>query len=460
MGVGLDKIGWPVPIVGVSVTISLLGTLAAIVFIGLIAAEIVGMPAAAWTAALLFGTSLNIATQWNGELYGMALGFVSAGLYAALRRRHLLAAVLWALSVLSHSEFAFAAPAFVVAVSIAPPRDRDTRDQLRRAAVLLALAGGCFIVLLVAGSFAAGKWTDASSLAAWLRRSYAARQPDMVSRPEVARALKGLLTAYTVAGHYWRDILTGRGAATPAFLLASAVGLLVIVTTGMLLAASIWQRRLALFAVAWLLPFHVMFNWWFEPTVEKYHAGALPGLVLLVTGGLIAIGTRLSARRRHLVSGAYVVACAALNIFGALLPMRAVGRDTIAAERGIRRLEDQRGGRAVFIACDNPLALVETGVPFLRVRSVWTGTVPEIRRALTTWTSDRLREGKEPYLVGRWCRPEEWNTTSSKEPFDLFVLDRSFTLVPTSITRIPIAWTVPTNPFNWTRGDIVRLESR
>jgi hypothetical protein len=454
----LEGLGLPVSLEGVLVAISLTGTLAAVVFFGLIAAEILRTPAAAWVGAVLFGTSLNISTQWNGELYGLALGFVTAGLFFALRGRLVLPSLLWALSVLSHSEFALAAPAFIGAVWIAQSSVAGTGQKVQRVSAVMAMAAVAGGIMLLAGSWVVGKWVDAMSFAGWLRRSYETRQPDLLDHPEVGRALKGLLTAYTVAGHYWRDILTGRGSGTSPFLLAAAVGLLVIAFTSVLLAASIRQRRLVLFGLAWLVPFHVLVNWWFLPTVEKYHAGALPGFVLLVTGGLITITEPLRARRRYLLYGVYVSACVGLNLFGALLPIQALGRDIARAEREIRRLTDARGGKAVFIACDASRVLVGAGVPFLRLRSVWKGTVPEIRQATIAWTSDRLREGKEPYLVGRWCLPEEWNTKWSKEPFDLFFLEQSFKMASIGIAAIPISESVPTNPFSWTQGDVVRLE--
>jgi hypothetical protein len=194
------------------------------------------------------------------------------------------------------------------------------------------------------------------------------------------------------------------------------------------------------------------------PTVEKYHAGALPGFVLLVTGGLVHLGSRLSARGRLGIYLPYVAAFAGLNLFGAVLPMQALGKDATRAELQIRRLADEREGRAVFLACDASGPLVGAGVSFLRIRSVWTGTVPEIEESLTSWTRDRVREGKEPYLVGRWCLPEGWKTTWSKAPFDLLFLEHSFKIRPTNITGIPIAESVPTNPFSWTQGDVARLE--
>jgi hypothetical protein len=455
----LGGLGLPISLSVIFVAISLAGTIAAIVFIGLIAAHLLRTPAAAWLAAILFGTTLHSWTQWNGELYGLALGFVTAGLFLALRGGVVLPALLWALSVLSHSDFAMAAPAFVTAVWMAEQGAATTRQKLQRAFLLLALAGTCTFIVMVLGSWTMGKWSDAASFAAWLRQSSDRRNQDVAASPEVVRAIKGLLTAYTVGGHYWRDILTGRGAfGRPFFMAAAAAAVVVLTFTAALLAAAFRQRRLFLFALAWFLPFHVFVNWWFVPTVEKYHGGALPGFVLLVTGGLVFLGSRVPPGRRPLLYGGYLAAFVALNLFGAVLPMQALGKDTTRGELELRRLVDQRQGRAVFIACDNSKVIVGAQVTYLRLRSIWTGSVPEIQQRVIAWTQDRLREGKEPYLVGRWCLPEEWKTTWSKEPFDLFFLDRAFRLVPTGIAGIPISETVPTNPFNWTKGDVVRVE--
>lgn len=457
----LEAFGLPVSVEVIFVGLSLVGTLAAIVFVGLITAEILRTRTAAWLAAILFGTSLNIWTQWNGELYGLALGFVTAGLLFTLRGRIVAPALLWALAVLSHSEFVLAAPAFVLAIWMTEPDDVVTGQKLRRASWLLGLAAVSTLLVLLPGSWALGKWFDATSLIRWVWESFENRRGYGSPEIEVLRAIKGLVTAYTVAGHFWRDIFTGRGASSnPVFVLASAIGLLVLVLTGVLVAVAGLQRRLVLFALAWLLPFHVLVNWWFMPTVEKYHAGAVPGVILLVTGGLLHLAARLPVRRRFVLYAAYVVACAGLNLFGAVLPMQALGRNTAEAEREIRQLDDARGGRAVFVACDDPRAIVRTRVTFLRLRSVWTGTVPEIQETIRSWIRQRLRDGKEPYLVGRWCFPEEWKTKSSQAPFDMFFLAHSFQMVPTRITGIPITDSVPTNPFNWRRGDIVRLESR
>lgn len=454
----LDSLGAGVSLDAIFVAMSLVGTLAAIAFVGLIAWELLGTQTAAWLAAILFGTSLHSVTQWNGELYGLALGFVCAAIFLALRGRVFGPTILWTLSVLSHSEFALAAPAMVLAVWAAFPQGVSARARVIRVTTVLAVAGTCTVVMLLLGAWAIGKWTDGASLVAWFARSVAGREQDVAATPEIFRAVKGLMTAYTVAGHYWRDILTGRGQFdVPGFLPAAAVGLIVILFTGLCVVAAAWQRRVFVFALLWFLPFHTMVNWWFVPTVEKYHAGALPGLVLLVTAGLVGVGARLPVRWRLVLFGSYLTACAGLNVFGAAVPMRQLADRTAAVEARIRQLPALSGGQAVFIACDDPKVIRAAGVPLHRMRSVWLGTVPDIQQALVSWAAARLHEGTAVYLVGRWCLPEEWKTSASTAPFDLYYLESSFRLVPTSVVDMPVTESVPTNPFQWVRGDIVRL---
>jgi hypothetical protein len=462
--------GLPVSAEFVFVGISLAGTLVAIVFFGLIAADVLQDEAAGWIAAVLIGTSLNLAVQWNGELYGLALGFVTAALYGARRGRIVVPAILWALAILSHVEFVFAGLAFGWAIWLCPPKPRsgeggiaagiDARKTVRRLVTLLAIAGfGSWAVLLI-GARIIGKWTDLPSLLTWLEVSLASRQLYTAPHPEIVRAAKGLLTAFTVGGHYLRDVLTARGSAGAGFIVAFAAGVLVIAATAVFLLAGLRHRRVAVFALLWLLPFHVLVNWWFVPTVEKYHAGALPGFVLLVTGGLVLLTSRLTVRTRRAVIAVYVVACAALNLFGALLPMQAVARDTLRGRDEVRRFVEGRGGKAVFLACDEPKALILAGVPYLRIRSIWNRSIPEMQATLTAWVAAQLRDGKEPYLFGRVCLPEEWKTTWSKAPFDLYFLEQSFTIAPTAIAGVPLGTGVPTSPFTWARGDLVRLEAR
>jgi len=456
---GVAALGVPVSLTAVMIAFSLVGTLAAIIYVGLIAGHLHRTSTAAWVGALLFGTSLHAMTQWNGELYGLGLGCVSAALYQALRGRVAVSAILWALAVLSRAEFALAAPAMVMAVWMAGKDVGLSKTAcLRRAASLGALAVAGTVVVLLSGSWAIGKWHDGASLSAWLTYSYTAREQDVAATPEVVRAIKGLATAFSVGGHYWRDILTGRGQfGTPWFLPAAGVGFVILLLTGLFAAAGLTQRRLALFSLVWLVPFHTIVNWWFVPTVEKYHAGALAGLVLLVTGGLVAVAARARSHWRRVIVVGFVTVYAGLNLGGAVLPMRALGARTTEVAHEIRTLHAESGGRAVFIACDDPKAIRESAVPYHRLRSVWVGTASDIQDALIEWITQRLSEGKEPYLVGRWCLPEEWRSPGPTDPFDLYFLSSSFVLVPTPLVGVPVTESVPTNPFQWVQGDVVRI---
>jgi hypothetical protein len=235
---------------------------------------------------------------------------------------------------------------------------------------------------------------------------------------------------------------------------------MVILLTGLCVAAAAWHRRTFAFGLLWLLPFHTMVNWWFVPTVEKYHAGALPGLVLLVTAGLIRIGARMPAPARRVLLGSYMAACAALNVWGVALPLQSVGERTIEASRDIRALYTASGERAIFVACADPKSVVAAGVPLHKMRSVWVGTVPEIQAALVAWISARLDGGQPVYVVGRWCFPEDWKTSSSKAPFDLYFLEAFFQMVPSPVMDIPVGENVATNPFTWTQGDILSVAPR
>jgi hypothetical protein len=458
---GGQALGLPVPLEGIWLAISLVGTLAAIVSVGFLAAELLRSPIAGSLAAVLFGTSLHSWTQWNGEQYGPAITFVSVGLLLALRRRVAAPAGLWALAVLAHAEFFLAAPAFVVAVWTSHPSAESTKVRLRGAIQLLALAGVLTATGLLIGTRVIGKWHDVASLVEWLQYVHSVDHAFTVGGPEVARATKGLVTAFTVAGHFTRDILTGRGAFShPGFLPASLVGFAVLGFTGICVAMAFVQRRLFVFAVAWLLPHEMLGNWWFVPTVEKYHAGALPGFVLLVTGGLFFLSSKLPARRATALRTGFVLTCAALNLFGAVLPMQALGRDTEQATRQVRRLDAGYGGRVVLVTCDggNVPAVVDAEVEYLRVRSIWKGSVAEIQDAILSWTRARVAEGKVPHVLDRWCYPEEWGTSWSKKPFDQFFLGGQYHLTPTSVTSVPLAQPSTTDPFTWRRGDIVRLD--
>lgn len=456
----LTTLGLTVSVESVLLGLSLAGTLAAIVFVGLIAAEILGTRSAGWLAAALFGTALNPWAQWNGEVSGWAAGLGAAAVFLALRGRVLAPALLWALAVLSHVDAIFLAPILVLAVWIGEQRvEATTPGKLRRAAMVVIVAATATVLFLLIGSRLVGKWRDTTELETWLSLP-TKFDKHLAWSPEIVRAIKGLVTAYTVAGHHWRNILTGRGAFdNPAFVTAAAVGFLLLAVTGILLISAFWRIRVALFALTWLLPFHVFINWWYVPTQEEYHTGALPGFVLLITAGLVQLGTRMSRPWRSVVFVAYVAVCFGLNLFAALLPMKAAPPEIAAASAAIRRLNGERGGRVVLVTCDGGPAVEGAGVTYLRIRNAWKGSVPDIQRTIMSWTEARLSEGKELYVQDKRCFPDEW-VVPPQPPFDLRFLDRAFRSTEASIPRVLVPHSSPTDMLAWRREDVVRMEPR
>ncbi|MDA1183128.1 MAG: hypothetical protein O2930_00615 [Acidobacteria bacterium] len=450
-----DKIGLPVSLESVAFSLSLAGTIAAIIFFGLIAEQVLRTRAAAWLAALLFGTSHLVWIQSNGELSGLAHGFVTAALFLALRGWVFLPALLWAMAVLAHAAFALVTPAFVLAVWMVRPADATIANTARRASTLLLVGGSVTIAVLLWGSFEIGKWHDSASLAQYLMDTSESRDADSF---EVVRAAKGLLTAFTVGGHYWRDILTGRGSfSNPFFIPASGLALFVIGILGVCIVASLRRFGVAMLGVAWFLPPHVLLNWQFAPTVEKHHAAALPGLVLLFTAGLIVLTERMSPRVRFRTCAGVVLACAGLSFFGSILPLQAVGRESDAAQRAILTLNDERSGNVAFVSCDDTKAVAQPGISYLRLKSIWREPQREMQAAILSWTRARIDEGVDVYVLLRWCRPDQWSTAWSEEPFDLLFLEREFALVPTLIANVPVLQGPATDPFAWTTGSVARV---
>jgi hypothetical protein len=452
------RLGLPVTAGGVLVSLSIAGTIVAVAGFAAIAGELLGSRTAAWLGAVLYGTSLQVWSQANGELYGMAAAFATCAIYAALRRRSLTASILFALAVLSHADFVLTLPALLIALRLGDP-SAGRAIWTRHALVTCATSGVLVLLVLLSGSRAVGKWHDRAGLVAWVQRSYATRQQD-IDPPQPVRALKGLLTADTVGGHVLRDLATGRGPLhDPWFVTACAIGILVTGLTTVLAAAAIVEWRIALFALAWMLPAHILINWRFIPTVEKYHAAALPGFILLILTGLIAAG-RLARRHGRTLQLAFVAIGALFNLFGALLPIRALGVQISASTQAVSGLIDATGGRAVFVSCDNPQPLTRAKASFLRIRSIWRAAPVEIQTHIIDWTTMQLASGHRVFVVGDRCLPEEWITKWSKAPFSLRFLDEHFAVEAPAIHQLPITQESMTDPFGGRYGDVHELRPR
>lgn len=460
----LKQLGLPVTVREVFLGIGLLSNVVAAIFIGLIAEALLDWRDARWLASLLFGTSLNAWIQWNGELYALALAFVHAAAYFALRGRIMAAAVLWALSVLSHVEFVLVAPAFAVAVWIGKRDGNEvtSRRKLVNGASVCALAAIFSLLFVLGGGWILGKWHDPMSAVEWLRQSYQPRRADL-GGVEPLRAIKGLVTAYSVGGHFWADILRGRGAYDqPLFVLAGSVGSVVLVLTAVWLLMAWHRRRVLLFGLAWVLPVHVIFNWHFTSAVEEYHAAALSGFILLVTCGMVHWAGRPAPGVRRVLCAAYVGLFAGLNLFGSVLPVKAYAADVVQARVAIRELAGQSQTSVVFLTCNNDVAIDSSGVEYIRVRKLLAGGRPlaEVREEIIRWAVRQVEAGRDLYVLGRSCFLGEWLPNPGVPVFDFEFLERYWEIVPTSVRNVPLNWVSQTNPFSWRRADVFRAARR
>jgi hypothetical protein len=453
---GLAAMGLSVSLADVFAALTIAGTTVAVICFGLVVEELTGRREARWIGSVALGAALAIWANVNGELYGLALGFLIASLLAALSGRAVACALLFSLSMLSHADFALGLPALVAGFYLG-----RSRPSTRRLAMFVGAAAAATLLALLGGTRAVGKWDDLASFERCVSQAAGRLRVMGMPRIELERAIKGLITAYSAGGHFWRDVLTHRGAFDhPLFVPALVVAGLVLVASAACIAAGSGERRLLTIALCWIAPFFMFLNLWFVPTAEKYHAGALPGLVLLVTGGLMRIGQALRTPARWTLYATYLGLHAGLNFFGVILPLQHLGAATDVSEASIRALYQSRAGRAAFIACDDSRAIVHAGVPYLRLREVWTDLPAREREAVRAYAHARLDEGTSVFLVGRWCYPGEWRTYWTTTPFDLYAGQETFQLTPTAIRHVPIAQFVSTNPFTWSYGDVTELTAK
>jgi hypothetical protein len=171
------------------------------------------------------------------------------------------------------------------------------------------------------------------------------------------------------------------------------------------------------------------------------------------------LGTRLPHRWRNVLFVAYPAACFGLNLLTALLPMKAAPVAIAAASAEIRNLNLERGGRIAIVTCDGGPAVEQAGVEYLRIRNVWTGSLPDVQNTIRSWTEARFREGKEVYIQDKRCFPDEW-VVPPHAPFDLGFMERSFRPTSTSIRGVLVPHSSPTDMLAWRREDVVRLEPR
>jgi hypothetical protein len=93
---------------------------------------------------------------------------------------------------------------------------------------------------------------------------------------------------------------------------------------------------------------------------------------------------------------------------------------------------------------------------YLRLESIWRVLQADMQAAILSWTRARFWEGADVHGLFGWRLPDQWSTSWFEEPFDLLVLEREFTYVPTSIANVPVLQGPATDPFAWITGSVAR----
>jgi hypothetical protein len=136
--------------------------------------------------------------------------------------------------------------------------------------------------------------------------------------------------------------------------------------------------------------------------------------------------------------------------------MQRFGADAVDAAHAIHQLNDERGGKAALLSCTDSHAVVLSGIENLRVKRIWNGNSRDAQAQIAAWFHARQAEGKSIFVLDRWCRPDEW-FVPPQPPFDMYFVERDFTIAPTRIAGVPVARVWETNPFSWRRGAVVEL---
>jgi hypothetical protein len=322
------------------------------------------------------------------------------------------------------------------------------------------MAGGLFFVFLFAYGGLMGAWTSFGEFSGWLERAYGLRLRTIVE-PHPIRALRGLVTAYSAAGHVVGEILTGRSPSlVGTFAFTALLAAVVLAATAAFAVRALRCRPVAAVAAGLILLVHVGFNWWLWPTIELYHGVALLGVVALVGCGA-AMWSRELPGRRLAVAG-YLAACVVLNLTVSVLPVQAYGRDLERAEAVFRHLNDTAGGRLVVMTCTVNTALRRSGARGLEIRRVWDADERVVQSALVSRLRAAQAAGDAVYALGRECMPWEWRVDVPRTNLavDRLLAD-DFTWVQTRALRLPTNPGVSqTNPLGWRTADLYELRPR
>jgi hypothetical protein len=433
--------------------------------------------------ALFYGSALGPWFYWNGELEVLAVAFSLAALDRLTQDKLsvsdiVLAGVFWGLSVLSHAEMVLAALPFVAELARKPAG----RRRAVFLAVLLCLSGATTALsgLLIGGAII-GKWHDVPSLYRWLfgeSATVVGTYAEGYGFWPAAKALKGLFTSFSAAGHVLADLMRGRvETASSAFLVALLPSILVVAGAVWFIARGLRLRGPAIVPGVWISAFLLLFNFYYQPAQEEYHIASTAPFVLLIGLGMWEWlrGDRGPSSWKRLVCIGFLIIHIALNLLGSIIPAKLSIHRNIAAAGELKHFSarSEKGEeKALILACEDENVIRWAGQDYLRVRTLTSEkravSAEELRIHIRSRLVDEARRGRTILAVNRGCKADYWNdlrTLAGKSPlpeeivrfqFDFLFLDFNFWRLE-EVRWFYLNPTSQTNPFNWRRGELYLL---
>ncbi len=302
-------------------------------------------------AALAFAFSHSYWRYLDGEIHVLGILLVITAFYlVVVQAPPWLSGLVCGLAILFHVEHFLAAPALALGITLLAPR--DWRRILGRLAAFATGLGSIIVVtyLLVRVLVLDTTVLTGGSLL-WSRSvspvgSYISFQPLNLVYAADAQAVALVASAQVIAFYLlgWQTNLSlGQTVqALGTLLLFSGMLALVAATFRYWKQLSKHGRWIVLVALVWLGAYKICFNLWYAPIYDEFHASTLPPLLTLIFAVplFLPAGT-LSVRHRRLlhslvtmlVGGIFV-----LNLFGSILPWRAIGEAFAAAGREVERI--------------------------------------------------------------------------------------------------------------------------
>lgn len=416
---------------------------------------------------VLYGTSFAPWVYWNGELFALSLLSIFGSLYFLSKKRFVVAGLSWAVAVLAHSEFSLLAPAFAFFLFLENRRQQDDRwffPYIKQSFSFFAFSGCATAIILVAGGYLLHKWHDPTSLFQWFQADLAKRTFWLGSGLQPLKAMKGLITSVTVAGHYLGEFLKGWRPHQYWELFSLIWSLAQVALVFLLSALSMFRWRVFLFSLLWILPLQLLLNWRFLPAVEEYHSASQPALSFMLLAGALVAADRMNSKK--ILIAIYVFQFFFLNLFLGILPLKNFGDRVLLASEWF-----ERNPQAAVLVCDAQTFLEKSRIETFRIKGMAREGNPnliEIQSAILSWVDSKISEGKEVYTLGNRCEAEYWSTervsiglpTLAKDitHMNFSFLEKKYFIETANLNSLPLNAVVATNPITWKTETLYKIK--